>query len=206
MPVVSSFDGVNRRIYLDASVAGSTWSPLDVYIEYLAYRRDTEQFRGFDPLIVMKGGEPKTAVKSAPRFLQMLTDGRGITTKFIVPDSGPYRTVVDGEISTDVPDSDPEPFDVSGLTTSGIIIDYKPAEAEIIKVQSGSGLSASQDLRLTLIEKLLRNKFITDPDTGVATLFDDDGTTALLTSQLSEDAAGTQSYRGQGSERRERFE
>jgi hypothetical protein len=46
--------------------------------------------------------------------------------------------------------------------------------------------------RLVLVQKLLRNKFITDPATGVATLYDDDGVTPLLTGQLYENAAGTQ--------------
>lgn len=147
MPVVVTFDGVNRRITLDASVAGSTWSPLDLFKEYLAFRRDNEQFRGFFPLIKMQGGQPKGGGKSAPRFLQLLTDDRGITTKLILPDTGPYRTNVDGEISTDVPDTDPEPFDITGMTTS-VIIDYKPAEAEIISVATGSGLTAAQDAKL----------------------------------------------------------
>jgi hypothetical protein len=59
--------------------------------------------------------------------------------------------------------------------------------------------------RIVLVQKLLRNKFITDPATGIATLYDDDGVTPLLTGQLYEDAAGTQTYRGQGAERRQRL-
>lgn len=68
-----------------------------------------------------------------------------------------------------------------------------------------AGLDPTQDARLILMEKILRNKFITDPVTGVATVFDDDDTTPLITSPLFEDAAGQQSYRGKGAERRERF-
>jgi hypothetical protein len=49
------------------------------------------------------------------------------------------------------------------------------------------------------------NKMVTDPVTGVATLYDDDGVTPLETSQFYEDAAGLQTYRGQGAERREGF-
>ncbi len=150
MPLVASFDGVNRRIVLDASVVNASWKPLDVFKEYLAYRRDNLQFRGFSPLIRMKGGEPKGGGNSAPRFLQMLTDGRGITTKIILPDLGPYRTKVDGEIATDVPDTDPEPFDITSLTTP-VIIDYKPSEAEIITVATGSGLDTAQDANLTFL-------------------------------------------------------
>ena len=115
----------------------------------MAYRRDNHQFRGFEPLIRMRGGEPKSATTSAPRFLQLLTDRRGMTTKLILPDSGPYRTFVDGEVATDVPDTDPEPFDISGMTTS-VIIDYKPPEAEIIRVATGGALTAAQEAALLL--------------------------------------------------------
>jgi hypothetical protein len=55
------------------------------------------------------------------------------------------------------------------------------------------------------VSRFGRNKFITDPTTGVATLYDDDGTTVLAQGQLYEDAAGTQPYRGRGAERRERL-
>lgn len=62
-----------------------------------------------------------------------------------------------------------------------------------------------EGVRLVLIAKLLRNKFITDPTTGIATLYDDDGVTPLLAGTLYENAAGSQTYRGQGAERRERL-
>ena len=138
MPIVASFDGVTRRILLDPSVADGSWKPVDLFKEYLEFRRDNHQFRGFSPLIRMRGGEPKGAGLSSPRFLQLLTDDRGITTKIQVPNLGPYRTRVDGELVTDVADVDPEPFDVSNLTTP-VIIDYKPSEAEIIRVSTGGG-------------------------------------------------------------------
>lgn len=66
-----------------------------------------------------------------------------------------------------------------------------------------TGLVAGEEIQLS--NKLLRNKYITDPGTGVATLYDDDGS-VLYTGNLFEDAAGTQAYRGQGAERRERLE
>lgn len=74
----------------------------------------------------------------------------------------------------------------------------------VTTVSSGSGLSPAQDDRLLLIERLLRNKMTTNPSTGVMTFYDDAGTTAILTAQLYEDVAGTQTYRGKGAERRER--
>ncbi len=69
----------------------------------------------------------------------------------------------------------------------------------------GGGLTVSQDARLTRIEKILRNKLITDPATGTMRLYDDDGTTLLLEADVFQDAAGTQPYQGQGAERRERL-
>lgn len=73
-------------------------------------------------------------------------------------------------------------------------------------VSTGSGLSSTQDQRLAFIEKALRNKMITDPTTGVATLFDDDGSTVLATADLYESTDTAQPYRGQGVQRRERLE
>lgn len=147
MPVVASFDGVTRRIVLDASVAGAEWSPLDLFKEYLAHRRDVHSFRGFEPLVRMVGGEPKGGGKFAPRFLQLLTDSRGITTKLVLPNSGPYRTLVSGELATDRPDTDPEPFDLSNLSTA-VVIDYKPPDTEIVQIATGSALTAAQAAQL----------------------------------------------------------
>lgn len=143
MPVVATFDGVARRIVLDASVANSEWTPLELFVEYLEERRDNEQFRGFESLVRMVGGEPKGGGKSAPRFLQLLTDRRGITTKLVLPNLGPYRTLVNGELATDLPDTDPEPFDLSNITTA-VVIDYKPPDTEIVEVATGGALTPAQ--------------------------------------------------------------
>lgn len=70
----------------------------------------------------------------------------------------------------------------------------------------GGGLTVSQDARLTRIEKILRNKLVTDPATGTMRLYDDDGTTLLLEADVFQDADGTTPYQGQGAERRERLE
>lgn len=59
---------------------------------------------------------------------------------------------------------------------------------------------------LALLGKLARNKTVTDPSTGTITVYDDDGVTPLLTASLHEDVAGSQPYRGQGADRRERLE
>jgi hypothetical protein len=58
---------------------------------------------------------------------------------------------------------------------------------------------------VSTIEKITRNKMITDPATGVLTVYDDDGATPLMTANIFKDAAGTVPYNGTGAERRERL-
>lgn len=53
-----------------------------------------------------------------------------------------------------------------------------------------------------LVKKLGTNRFVTDPATGIATLYDDDGVTPLQQWEMYEDAAGTIAYRGRGAELR----
>jgi hypothetical protein len=56
------------------------------------------------------------------------------------------------------------------------------------------------------LRKLMRNKMITDPVTGMLTVFEDDGITILFQANLFEDASGLQAYRGRGAERREKLD
>ena len=81
--------------------------------------------------------------------------------------------------------------------------------AGLIVVETGtSGLTPTESIQLAkvaTVEKLLRNKQVTNPATGTMVVYDDDGVTVLVQGDLFEDAAGTQRYRGQGAERRERL-
>jgi hypothetical protein len=53
--------------------------------------------------------------------------------------------------------------------------------------------------------KLLRNKTVVDPSTGVMTVYDDNGTDVLMTANLYKDAAGTTPFDGTGANRRNRL-
>ncbi len=68
---------------------------------------------------------------------------------------------------------------------------------------TGTPTYAFEDLKEDLTIKLLRNRRETNPSTGVQTLYDDDGTTPLLTGNIWEDIAGTQAYQGTGIDRQE---
>lgn len=68
--------------------------------------------------------------------------------------------------------------------------------------------SSADDLfdRVTMAQAILRNKTITNPDTGIMTIYDTDGSTPLYTAAIYQDASATIPYQGQGAERRELLE
>lgn len=68
------------------------------------------------------------------------------------------------------------------------------------------GMTATESASLANVEKILRNKTVTDPLSGTQVIYDDDGISILYEAELYEDATGVQRYRGQGAERRERYE
>lgn len=75
----------------------------------------------------------------------------------------------------------------------------------IVEKASASTLLSADTALLVSLEKLQRNKLITDPIAGTITIFDDDDTTVLFTAPIFQDAAGTIPYAGSGAERRERL-
>jgi hypothetical protein len=139
-----------------------------------------------------------TRLRNSP----MVTSGVGTIVQALPKGRArPALLVRIGELSQD---------DVTGAVWEAEVVPgttYREAIQQLLAGGGGGGggLTVEQDQRLRLIEKLNRNKFITDPATGVATLYDDDGTTVLMTADLFEDAAGAQPYRGKGAERRERY-
>ena len=74
-----------------------------------------------------------------------------------------------------------------------------------VEKSTSAALVSADTLLLERIEKILRNKMITDPIGGTITVYDDDGITVLLSASIFQDAAGLIPYAGQGAERRERL-
>lgn len=93
----------------------------------------------------------------------------------------------------------------------------QPVQAITVSTEGGSAPSAETvaaavwahsdaltlQSRVLLAHKILRNKTVTDPGTGVMTVYDDDGTTVLVSAQMYEGVSTSQTYRGTGAERRE---
>jgi hypothetical protein len=95
--------------------------------------------------------------------------------------------------------------------TATVSIGSRPSADDVAQAVWGTRYAPLNDpesygLLLKLAAMILRNKTITNPATGVMTVYDDDGTTPLLAADLWEDAAGTVAYDGTGAQRRDRLE
>lgn len=58
---------------------------------------------------------------------------------------------------------------------------------------------------LQTLRMLMQNKMVTDPNTGIMTIYEDDSATVLLRGNIYEDVLAAQIYRGRGIERRDRL-
>lgn len=130
VPVVESWDGPNRRIYLKEGV--SDFYPIeDIYHEYRTARRTDDSIRPFDALLKASGNVSKGGGAFTPRYVTLL-----LGTK-IVPFDEVLRVNQLGDMITDDPDVDPSLYDISQLTVPKVIF-IKPSEAETIQLNSES--------------------------------------------------------------------
>jgi len=139
MALISSIDGATRKIYLNPANAVNgvlTFHPvLDVYPEYKALRASNEAVRPFNAFMSAEGNLPKGGGKFTSRYLLLLGG-----TKIVIP-AGITRVEITGEVLTD---NETDPIDYS-LISSACAINYKPSEAEVIKVTaSGNEYSLAQ--------------------------------------------------------------
>lgn len=129
VPVVDSWDGPNRRIYIKQGIDTFHWID-DIYIEYRQARRlETNDLRKFEAFMIASGNEAKGLGKATPRLLKLL-----LGVKVIFFNEGGEKTVL-GEAITDDADNDPTLYDNSSLTTP-IVINYQPPAAEVIVVDA----------------------------------------------------------------------
>lgn len=139
MALIASINGATRRVYLNAAEAIGgvlTFHPTtDLYGAYRALRAADESVRPFDAFMKAEGNLPKGGGKFTPRFTMLLAG-----TKIVIP-TDVTEVNITGELLTD---DGSRPFDVSQVT-GPCIINYQPAEAEVIKVSaSGNEYSLAQ--------------------------------------------------------------
>jgi len=125
IPVVESFDGNLRRIYLKQGVDAFHWVE-DIYREYINERMLVEEFRKWFPLLKCSGNDPKGSGKFTPRFVTMINGAR------VVPYDENILITVLGEAITDNADVDPDPFDTT-TRTEPLKLYITPPAAEIVR-------------------------------------------------------------------------
>ena len=129
-PVVSVWDGVNRRAYLSQGV--SDFYPIeDIYHEYRHARRTDEELRKYNALMRAEGNISKGAGAFTPRYVVLLEDFK------LIPYNESLQINQLGDMITDDPDTDATLYDISTLTTAKPIF-IKPSEAETIQLNSES--------------------------------------------------------------------
>jgi hypothetical protein len=111
----------------------------------------------------------------------------------------------DSQWSVELTESNNNLWDIeNGVLVQNQVQVIPTNSAGLIQVTSGSGLSSAQDTTLSNILRYLKNKLVTDPVAGKMRIYDDSDV-LLFEGDLWEDADGTQAYRGQGAERRDRM-
>ncbi len=181
-----TFDGPNKLFIVKSGV-----TQLDVQVDlYSSWKQEVKLSDNLKwaPAMRTIGGDPTTLALNAGDTYFMINGWR------IRPQEANHTLNVDGNLFTDPP----------GFSTFVDTVGAFNVRVEMFLSNIIDGLNFLRD-QIDLARKIMQNKFITDPTTGIATIHDDDGT-PLLTGDLFEDAAGTIPYKGEGAERRERLE
>jgi hypothetical protein len=116
-----------------------------------------------------------------------------------------YTRIFGGKIVGGVAD---QPLLATG-TAGDISVLESPVDGITTVVETGvSGLTAAESAQLAVIDtvrKLHTNRLITDPGTGILTIYDDDDIAVLFSGNIYEDALAAQLYQGRGLERRNKL-
>jgi len=203
MPI--TFDPANKRIILDSASVTAT----EIYSRWVDWAAASDNAK-YGMVIRQVGSDDLGGGLSIPPyyFLQgawrvrpmesnhnltitgnLFVEGGGVP---VVTTLGTYQVNVNYTV----------PVQAQGINTSGT-----PAPTAVENAAAVWAHATAVNLldKVNLASYILRNKTVTNPNTGVMTIYADDGVTPLLTAQLHEDVAQTQTYRGQGAEVRGRL-
>lgn len=202
-----TFDGPNKRIEIDAEIGDSTFTPAELYSAWKDWvlAGNAQYVEAFAESV--GGNDLGGSFLDAYIFLRNDLGWR------IRPNARDHTLVVDGNLYG----SDPNTPLFAAATSPALIQVERSFSSRAVGIATAG--SSSEDIadavwshasaitletRVELASKILRNRTDTNPDTGIMTVYDDDGST-LLTCQVHENVAGSQAYRGQGINRRDRL-
>ncbi len=188
MPAVVTFDPVNRRI-VEISAAGDNELDLvEIYSEWKEFVKIGDNAKHAQAFRFV-GGDPLTGSASLGTTYFLINGWR------IRPAELNHKLTVVGNLFTD-----PSGFSSYVDTLGAFTVNTETRVSALTEVAQLGTVTADT----VLARKILQNRLETDPVTGIMTLYDDDDT-VFLTCPLSEDVGASQSYRGQGAERRNRL-
>lgn len=209
-----TFDAANKRIILDSVsvTASEIWSR---WVDWIV----TSDNSKYLPAMTQVGGDDLGSGLLIPIYIFLQNGWRvrpmesnhslNITGNLFVAGGGVPVVNTLGTFNVSVQYT--VPVQAQAVSTSGGSLTAADVWSHPTRTLSDySGVwTASPALELAakvdIAQAILRNKTITDPGTGLMTVYADDGTTPLLQAQLYETQYTTQAYRGQGAERRERL-
>lgn len=224
-----TFDGVNRLIVVNTGITLIDVQ-VDLYSDYKEWVL-TDDNSKYAPAFKVVGGEStlgsnivtpyffllngwRVRPQEATHVLQidgiLLVDGGG---EPVLPTIGNFNVLVRAVVPIRAETVVTSSGGGGGGATAAEIWTYgsrtltqtiPTANDNAIAVWANAG-AATLNLKLDLLRKISSNKMVTDPTTGTMTVYDDDGVTPFLVAQLYENVSGTQPYRGQGAERREKL-
>jgi hypothetical protein len=208
-----TFDGGNKLVILTTGTVA--FDVDDMYSRWIDWLAGDPIRRGFLPAMRSVGGDAISATKNLGVTFFMVNGWR------VRPDESNHTLRVNGNLYTD-----PSGFSPFVPTLGAYNVMIEMTVSSIINTIATSGNSYSlleigeavrneltpeldsitaMQSKVDIATAILRNKTITDPTSGVMTVYADDGVTPLYTAQMYENTAQTQTYRGQGAEVRNRL-
>lgn len=186
-----TFDPVNRRIVLSSASV----SAVELWSRWCDWAATGDNLKWL-PAMRQVGGDDLGGGLLIPAYVFLLNGWR------VRPMEADHTLTISGNLFVEGGSGSPV---VSTLGTYNVLVQLVvPVQAQAVNT-GGSGLSPQQDAMLNRVAKALLNKMVTDPVQGKQFIYEDDGVTVFAQADLYEDVAGTQPYRGQGAERREKL-
>jgi hypothetical protein len=200
MGVKADYDPVTKLVELtETPLTGE--ASVDVQIDLYSDAKEDwladEYLSRFTFPWVSIGGQPTGGGKLAGQLFFLRND-LGWRIK---PFEADHQLLMEGNLFGTDPNTD-----VYTPTTGEYSVLILNTRSNLATTVGVSGMTATESHSLTNVEKIIRNRTVTDPDSGTQFIFDDDGISIFLQAALYEDATGTQRYRGQGAQLRERLE
>jgi len=190
-----TIDPIDKLIFLDNGIVSI--NALDIYSGWKRWIQESDNAK-YEPAFSNSiGGDPLGGGIFAGSYFFLRND-LGWRVR---PHEANHELTVNGNLYG----SDPNTA-IFTQTLGDYTVMIRLNTSSLTQVSVSGSLTESTQQSVESIEKILRNKTITNPSTGVMTVYDNDNVTPLYTANIYEDAAGAQPYDGQGAERRDRLE